>query len=43
MCEPEHNTCRTCMFYDPDYAWCDTHNEGTHSDFECNDHKEKVK
>lgn len=43
MCEPEHNICRTCMFYDPKHGYCDKQNEDAHPDFECNYWKAKVK
>ena len=39
----DHNTCSTCMFFDPKHSHCDKHNDGTHEDFECNDWKERVK
>ena len=43
MSTSEHNTCETCMFYDPEHAYCDKQNEDAYPDFECNDWKEKVK
>lgn len=43
MSTPEYNTCSTCMFFDDEHKWCDKQDEGVHPDFECNDHKEKVK
>lgn len=43
MMSEEHNTCYTCMFYDPKHDWCDKKNEGTYDKYECNYWKEKVK